>query len=113
MNREKKDSASKLKSLIKYLAITGGREKVWSFLSQLCRLVQYFCRYLVTKYSEQYETMVSERGTLSSKKGKAESLMTAAALTRKVLRFGPSINCIKTIITNLKIIAEGKSSEPL
>lgn len=36
--------------------------------------------------------------------------MTAAAMTRKVLRFGPSINCIKTIITNLKIIAEGKSS---
>lgn len=36
--------------------------------------------------------------------------MTAAAMARKVLRFGPSINCIKTIIINLKAIAEGKYS---
>jgi hypothetical protein len=36
--------------------------------------------------------------------------MTAAAMARKILRFGPSINCIKTIIINLKAIAEGKYS---
>lgn len=29
MEKDQKDSASKLKSLIKYLAITGGREKVF------------------------------------------------------------------------------------
>lgn len=54
--------------------------------------------------------MVAQRSTLSAKKGRAEALMTGAAMTRKILRFGPSINCIKTIIFNLKIIASGKSS---
>jgi|JI10StandDraft_1071094.scaffolds.fasta_scaffold7358828_1 hypothetical protein len=54
--------------------------------------------------------MVSQRDVISKKKFKAEALMTAAAMTRKVLRFGPSIVCVKTILTNLKIIAEGKST---
>jgi len=34
-------------------------------------------------------------------------------MARKVLRFGPSINCLKTIIINLKMIAEGRINEPL
>lgn len=67
----------------------------------------------MTKYSEQYEVMISSRATLSGKKAKAESLMTAAAMARKILRFGPSINCIKTIIVNLQLIASGKYTEPL
>jgi hypothetical protein len=57
--------------------------------------------------------MISRRDVLSSKKSKAESLMGAAAMARKILRFGPSINCIKTIILNLKAIADGKVNEPL
>ena len=80
---------------------------------QLCRLVQYFCRFLVTKYAEQYEIMVSQRDIISGKKSKAESLMMASAMARKILRFGPSINCIKTIIINLQMIASGKVNEPL
>lgn len=39
--------------------------------------------------------------------------MSAAAMTRKILRFGPSINCLKTIIINLQVMASGKSNEPL
>jgi hypothetical protein len=39
--------------------------------------------------------------------------MGAMAMTRKVLRFGPSINCVKTVITNLNMIALGKVKEPL
>lgn len=57
--------------------------------------------------------MISQRNIISAKKSKAESLMTAAAMARKILRFGPSINCIKTIIMNLKLIADGKVNEPL
>lgn len=57
--------------------------------------------------------MISQRSTISAKKTKAESLMSAAAMTRKILRFGPSINCIKTIIVNLQLIASGKYNEPL
>ena len=34
-------------------------------------------------------------------------------MTRKVLRFGPSINTVKTVITNLQILASGKCKEPL
>lgn len=52
--------------------------------------------------------MISQRYHLMNKKSKAESLMTAAAMTRKILRFGPSINCVKTIILNLQAIASGK-----
>lgn len=33
MNKDKKDSTGKLKSLIKYLALTGGREKVLSYIN--------------------------------------------------------------------------------
>ena len=51
--------------------------------------------------------MIAQRDVLSAKKGKAESLMNAAAMARKILRFGPSINCIKTIIVNLQAIASG------
>jgi len=54
--------------------------------------------------------MISQRDVISGKKGKAEALMGAAAMARKILRFGPSINCVKTIILNLKAIAEGKIS---
>lgn len=82
-------------------------------LIQLCRLVQYFCRFLATKYAEQYELIIAHRSTILEKKNKVESLMGAAAMARKILRFGPSINCIKTIILNLQAIASGKYSEPL
>jgi hypothetical protein len=57
--------------------------------------------------------MISQRSELTAKKVKVESLMGAAAMARKILRFGPSINCIKTIILNLNAIASGKFSEPL
>lgn len=53
------------------------------------------------------------RESIESKKMKSESLMGAMGMTRKVLRFGPSINCIKTVIGNLKTIASGKAKEPL
>lgn len=39
--------------------------------------------------------------------------MGAMGMTRKVLRFGPSINTIKVALTNLQIIASGKCKEPL
>lgn len=39
--------------------------------------------------------------------------MGAMAMTRKVLRFGPSINAVKIVISNLQIIASGKCKEPL
>ena len=39
--------------------------------------------------------------------------MTAMSMTRKVLRFGPSINMIKLVINNLKAIATGDYKEPL
>jgi hypothetical protein len=34
-------------------------------------------------------------------------------MTRKVLRFGPSINMIKTIITNINLIVKGGYKEDL
>jgi hypothetical protein len=51
--------------------------------------------------------MIAHRDNLTAKKSKAESLMGAAAMARKILRFGPSINCIKTIIVNLQAIISG------
>ena len=39
--------------------------------------------------------------------------MTAMSMTRKVLRFGPSINMIKLVINNLQAIATGNYKEPL
>ena len=57
--------------------------------------------------------MIAQRSTLTEKKKKVESLMGAAAMARKILRFGPSINCIKTIIMNLQAMASGKYNEPL
>ncbi len=34
--------------------------------------------------------------------------MTATAMTRKLLRFGPSIVFLKTIITNINMLISGK-----
>lgn len=59
------------------------------------------------------ELIISQRTELSAKKTKAESLMNAAAMGRKILRFGPSLNCIKTVILNLNLIASGKYKESL
>lgn len=39
--------------------------------------------------------------------------MGAMAMTRKVLRFGPSINMVKTIITNLDSIVKGTNTESI
>jgi hypothetical protein len=33
--------------------------------------------------------------------------MTATAMTRKILRFGPSINYLKTVIVNIKMLIQG------
>jgi hypothetical protein len=39
--------------------------------------------------------------------------MSASAMARKILRFGPSISCIKTVILNLKALSEGRVTEPI
>lgn len=57
--------------------------------------------------------LVHQRDVLGQKKIKSESLMGAMSMTRKVLRFGPSINTIKTVINNLQLIASGEYDEPL
>lgn len=57
--------------------------------------------------------MVADRNSLSTKKSKAEALMGVSGMTRKVLRFGPSINMVLTIIRNLQDIANGSITEPL
>lgn len=38
-----------------------GQRKSINCKTQLCRLVQYFCRFLAAKYAEQYEVIVSRR----------------------------------------------------
>ena len=39
--------------------------------------------------------------------------MGVTAMTRKVLRFGPSINMLKTIISNINLIIKGNHTENL
>jgi len=65
----------------------------------------------VTKYAENYEKFVHQRNEIIDKKSKSESIMVAAGMTRKILRFGPSITLIKTILSNTKSIIEGTHSE--
>jgi hypothetical protein len=38
--------------------------------------------------------------------------MIAAGMTRKVLRFGPSITLVRTIIANVKALLTGAHTEP-
>ncbi len=45
------------------------------------------------------------------KRSKSESLMTAAGMARKVLRFGPSITLIRTIYNNLISLMNGTYTE--
>lgn len=56
--------------------------------------------------------MISKRDTLKNKQVKAAGMMDAAGMGRKILRFGPSIIILQTIINNLKTLAAGKSKEP-
>ena len=43
---------------------------------------------------------------------KADSLSNSMGLARKVLRFGPSINCVKTFILNTIQLINGLNQEP-
>ena len=57
--------------------------------------------------------MVHDRDRIKAKQTKVNSLMGAVGMGRKILRFGPSIATIKTILINIKNIADGKINEPL
>lgn len=35
------------------------------------------------------------------------------AMSRKILRFGPSITAVKTVITNISFLAKGRANDPL
>ena len=53
--------------------------------------------------------MIADRNAIAERKQKVQSLMGATGMARKLLRFGPSINCVLTIIKYLKEIAGGKT----
>lgn len=72
--------------------------KTWS--TQLCRLVQYFSKYLGSVYSELNEKEPHLRNELVSKIKKTDTMWGSMAMARKVLRFGPSISCVRTFILN-------------
>ena len=65
---------------------------------------------MATRYRDQFENIVSQRGTLKVKAEKSESLMGAMSMTRKVLRFGPSIVTVKTVINNVNDLLEYKTT---
>lgn len=101
-----------LLSLVNFLAQTPCREKVSFRIMQVCRLVQYFSRYTGACYIEQNDTQPHLRNSLLGKIKKTDSLATSMTMARKILRFGPSINCIKTVIMNTLELIQGKNKEP-
>ena len=80
--------------------------------TQLCRFFQYFSKYLGSVYQEINETQPHRRNEMLAKIKKTDTVWASMGLARKVLRFGPSINCLKTFILNIIQLSKGQNKEP-
>jgi hypothetical protein len=78
---------------------------------QLCRLVQYFAKYLASVNQLRIDAQPHLYNELSGGIRKADTLWASMALARKILRFGPSINCVKTFILNTLQLIKGQNKE--
>jgi hypothetical protein len=64
---------------------------------------------LASRFQEINELQPHRRNDLTSKIKKADTIWGAMGLARKVLRFGPSINCVKTFVLNTIELINGKN----
>jgi hypothetical protein len=64
---------------------------------------------LASRYQEINEAQPHRRNELVASIKKADTVWAAMGLARKVLRFGPSINCAKTFILNTIELINGKN----
>ena len=85
-------------------------EKRYQCLTQLCRLVQYITKYLSSSYLEMAESHPHMRNQLSPKIRKSDALSGTMGMTRKVLRFGPSIQ-FRTFILNTLDLLKANNKE--
>lgn len=84
-------------------------------LTQLCRLLQYYGKYLSSVYQLQLDANPHLYNELTLKMRKADTVWASMAIARKILRFGPSIAMVKTFILNtIELInRQNKESTPI